>query len=180
MTCNSCNQPKPCETTEVQQLADLPIDDLASTPDYFLVERTVVDQSTGELLHSITRLPGSRVIPTGNLDNVFTLDANNDTLEVAEGQIVPCYVQNQGTSNVVFAAGEGHPAQFVAIGTYGHLLLCQACGVINMLGGHQYIVGAPYYLSATAGEVTTNPNETGQYLFTPVSETKLLLNLQRK
>lgn len=178
MTCNKCE--KPCETMEVQQLADLPIDNLESVPDYFLTERTVIDQSTGELLHSITRTPGNRVLPNGNLDNVFTLDANNADLVIPEGQVVPCYIQNTGTSNAVYKAGKGHQAQFFAIGTYGDLLLCQACGVINVLAGTQYLVGVPYYLSNTDGEVTTSPNETGQYLFTAISPTKLLLNIQRK
>lgn len=177
MTCNKCE--RPCNNMEVQELADLPIDNLETVPDFFLVERAVLDPNTGNVLHSITRMPGERVVPTGNLQNVFTLDPNNNSLQIPEGQVVPCYVQNNGTANVVYPADSGHKAQFVAIGFYGDLLLCQGCGVVNVLAGTEYIVGAPYYLSSTAGEVTTNPSETGQYLFTPVSQTKLLLNIQR-
>lgn len=178
MNCHKCN--KTCETPiEVQELCDLPIDNLESVPDYFLVERDVLDESTGRVKHAITRLPGQRVIPTGNLDNVFTLDANNPSLTIPEGQVVPCYIQNNGASNVVYPAGQGHKAQFFAIGTYGDLLLCQASGVINVLAGTDYIIGQPYYLSNTNGEVTTDNTQTGQYLFTPLSQTKLLLNIQR-
>lgn len=189
MTCNNCNTnkpyhkpnqcAKPCETMKVQELSELPIDDLESMPSFFLTERDIVDQSTGNILHSITRLPAERVIPTGNLDNVFTLDANNPSLTIPEGQVVPCYVRNEGTQNVVYPADATNPAQFFAIGTYGDLLLCQATGVINILAGTEYIIGQPYYLSSTAGEVTTSKTQTGQYLFTPVSQTKLLLNIQR-
>lgn len=189
MTCNTCNTnkpfhkpnhcEKPCSQMEVQELCDLPIDDLESVPNYFLVERDVVDQSTGNILHSIARLPGSRVLPTGNLDNVFTLNPNNPDLTVPEGQVIPCYVANEGTQNVVYPAGKNHQAQFFAIGTYGDLLLCQACGIINVLAGTEYIVGQPYYLATENGQVTTSSTQTGQYLFTPISQTKLLLNIQR-
>lgn len=168
---------KPCNQMEVQELAELPIDNLESVPDFFLTERTVLDETTGKVLHSITRTPGNRVVPTGNLQNCFTLDPNNDTLSIPEGQVVPCYVENNGTSNVVYMAGKGHPAQFFAIGTYGDLLLCQGNGLINVLAGTDYIVGASYYLANENGQVTTDPTQTGQKLFTVLSPTKLLINL---
>lgn len=176
MTC-----PKKCNNQiEVQELAELPIDNLASVPDYFLTERVVLDESTGKALHSITRLPGNKVIPNGNMANTFTLDSNNDTLTIPEGQVVPCYVRNNGGTDTVQMANGNNPAIFLAIGTYGDLLLCQSSGVVNILGGHSYIVGVDYYASSTAGQVTTDATQTGQYLFTPVSQTQLVLNIQRK
>lgn len=175
MTC-----PKQCNQIEVQELAELPIDNLASIPDYFLVERVVLDESTGKALHSITRLAGNKVIPNGNLANTFTLDSNNPDLTIPEGQVVPCYVRNNGATNTVYTASNTNPAVFLAVGTYGDLLLCQSSGVVNILGGHNYIIGVDYFTSSTPGQVTTDATQTGQYLFTPVSQTQLVLNIQRK
>lgn len=176
---NDCN--KSCGfVTEVQELAELPIDNLPTPVDYFLTERAVLDESTGKVLHTITRLAGNKVIPNGNLANTFTLDSNNPDLTIPEGQVVPCYVRNNGATNTVYVAGSNNPAVFLAVGTYGDLLLCQSSGVVNILGGHNYIIGVDYYTSSTAGQVTTNATETGQYLFTPVSDTQLVLNIQRQ
>lgn len=171
------NKQPACQDLEVQELADLPIDDLESVPDYFLCERTVLDDATGKVLHTIVRLPGNRALPNGGNANLFTLDGNNPTLTIPEGQVVPAYVQNEGTKNVVSPAGPNHQAQFFVVGTYGDLLLCQGTGVINILEGTDYIIGVQYYLSNTPGEVTTDPTQTGQKLFTAVSPTKLLINL---
>lgn len=168
MTCN-----KPCEQMEVQELCELPIDTLDSVPDYFLTERAVLDESTGTVKHTITRTPGNRILPNGNLANIFTLDGNNPTIEVTEGQPLPAYIQNEGTKNVVYLAGQGHPADFLIVGKIGDLLACQNTGIVNTLSGNTYIPGATYYLANTAGQVTTDPSQTGQKLFKVFSETKL-------
>lgn len=175
MPCNKCNNP--CEPQmEVQELADLPIDNLASLPDYVLTERDVLDDTTGKTYHSITRTPTSRLFPNGTMANTFTLDGNNPTIQPQPGQPIPAYIQNEGTSNVVYPANGTHPAQFFVVGMVGDLLLCQNSSVINTLEGNQYIVGAQYYL-ATNGGVTTSSTQTGQKLFIPLSQTKLLINL---
>lgn len=172
MTCHN-----PCKSKmEVQELAELPIDNLASLPDFFLTERDVLDDTTGKVYHSITRTPANRLFPNGNMANAFTLDGNNPTIQPQSGQPIPVYIQNEGTSNVVYPANSTHKAQFFAIGLVGDLLLCQNTGVINTLEGNQYIVGAQYYL-ATNGGVTTDSTQTGQRLFVPLSQTKLLINL---
>lgn len=168
---------KPCNQMEVQELAELPIDNLETVPDYFLTERTVLDETTGKVLHSITRTPGNRVVPTGNLQNVFTLDPGIDGWNVDTSLPVPAYVQNNGSNNQVLQAGSGHRAQFMVIGQLGDLLLCQSIGVLSILEGHQFIPGAKYYTSNVQGQVTTDASQTGQYLFTVVSDTKLLLNV---
>lgn len=183
MTCNTCDQPQPqpcakqsaptCSTLEVQELCELPLDTLDSVPDYFLVERTVLDQSTGKVKHTITRLPGNRILPNGNMDNVFTLDGNNPTIDPQPGQPLPVYIQNEGTTDTVYLAGAGHPAQFFVVGKVGDLLLCQNTGVINTLSGNTYTPTATYYLGNTPGTVTTDSSQTGQKLFTVFSSTKL-------
>lgn len=173
-----CNKCKPvCEQMEVQELAELPVDDFVGLPDYFLVERAILDDNTGKVLHTITRLPANRVIPNGNNANLFTLDPNNTTLNIQPGQVLPAYVQNEGTMNVVYPADANHKAQFLVVGTYGALILCQGSGVVNLLEGHEYIIGATYYTSSTAGEVTTSASQTGQAVFVPLSSTKLLIKL---
>lgn len=175
MAYNHCDHP--CQDIEVQELSELPVDNLASIPDYFLTEREVVDETTGKTYNSITRTPGTRLFPNGAMANSFTLDGNNDKLEVVEGQPIPAYVQNEGVENVVYAADATHPAQFLVTGKIGDLLLCQASGVIYTLRGHDYIVGATYYRANKEGEVTTDASQTGQKLFTALSNTKLLINL---
>lgn len=170
-----CN--KTCQNIEVQELVELPIDNLQSLPDYFLVERAVLDESTGKVKHTLVRLPANRILPNGNNANLFTLDGNNPSLNIQEGQPLPAYVQNSGARNIVYPADSAHPAQFFVVGTYGDLLLCQASGVILELGGTEYIVGATYYLASQAGQVTTDATQTGQKLFTVVSPTQLIVKL---
>lgn len=175
MTCNPCNNP--CNNIEVEELGQLPIDTLDSTPDYFLTERAVLDESTGKVLHSLTRTPGDKVLGSGDLANKFLLDGNNPTIEPVEGQPIPAYVANEGVKNVVYPANANHHARFFVVGKLGDYLVCQNSGVIQTLGGNQYIPGADYYLSSTPGEVTTNSGETGQLLFNVLSNTKLAIML---
>lgn len=166
-----------CNNIEVMDVVSLPIDSLAQIPDYFLVERDILDDTDGTVKHTITRLPGAKVLPNGSLINTFTLDGNNPTLEIPQNQILPVYIQNQGVQNVVMPADATHPAQFFVVGTYGDLLLCQNVGVVNILQGHNYIVGMNYYRATATGQVTTDATQTGQMLFTPISNTQLLLRI---
>lgn len=173
MTCNK----KPCEQMEVQELVDLPIDNLDSLPEFLLAERAILDGATGKVMHSITRVPAQTLFPNGNNANIFPLDGNNPSIEIIEGQPIPAYVQNEVTHNIVYPADGTHPAQFLIVGKQGDTLLCQATGVINVLGNHQYTVGQTYYRSKTAGEVTTDANQTGQKLFYVASQSKLIVKL---
>lgn len=175
MTCNKCKTP--CSEIEVQELAELPIDNLASLPEFILTERTVLDESTGKVLHTLTRTPTQTLIPNGNLANKFTLDPNNPSLNVQANQPLPAYVSNEGTMNVILPADANHPAHFFVTGMVGDLAECQADGVIYTLEGNEYIPGATYYLSNTPGEVTTDATQTGQKLFYCLSNTKLLIEL---
>lgn len=165
----------PCnEKVEVQDLGEIAIDNLESVPDYFITERDIVDQS-GNTVRTITRTPGAKVLPNGNLDNVFTLEANNPAIAIPEKQVRGIRVQNSGSANTMYFADTTHKPMAIALGKYADLILCQNCGVINMLNGHNYIVGAQYYQGAN-GEPTTN-NASGMKLFIPVSEYKLLVNM---
>lgn len=172
MNCNNPQMNSCTKNVAVMNINDLPIDNLESIPDYYLTIRTFPNQETGEVISTFTRVPGIKVTPTGNLDNVFSLQGAEQMITIPENQVVPAYVQNNGSTNQVLKAGTNN-AQFLLIGTYGNMYLCQNTGVINMINGHNYIISQQYY-AATNGTVSTSGT---QKLFIPVSQTKLLINM---
>lgn len=163
-----------CTTISVQGINDLPIDDLESTPDFFIAVREIPDATTGNIIPTFTRVPGNKLFPSGNLDNVFALEANNTSLTIPENQVVGCYVQNDGSRNIVMPATTSNPAQFVVFQIQGTQALCQSTGALNILGGHNYIVGMTYYQGAN-GMPTTTPSS--QKMFYVASNTKLILKM---
>lgn len=174
MTCNNCNN-KPYTITHV---LDLDIDDLATIPDYFLAVRTLEDPSTGATIATPVRVPGARVMPTGNLANVTALTTNNAALEVPERQVLAGYYDVQPGGNVMKLADNSHRAQFLMLGNYADgKMLVQTTGFLNMPNGHQYIVGQTYYLGNN-GEPVTDSTITGQRLFTPLDEYTLNVNME--
>lgn len=166
-----------CGTIGVTDVSELPIDNLESLPDELLALRTIISQDgSGDTQTVFTRVPTSRLIPEGNMDNLFSLDTNNPSLVVNEGQPVPAYVSNEGNRLVVMPASKQHHAQFLVIRVDDDRAICQNCGVINYLGGVRYNAGSQYYLGEN-GEPTTDPSQTGQKLFVVLSKTKLGVNL---
>lgn len=163
------------KNVEVQYLGELPIDTLEAIPDFILAERDIEDGATGNIVRSITRVPGAKLFPNTNMDNVFALEPNNEAIEVPENQVRACFVQNQGVVNMMQYADSTHPAVFLAVGEIADMVLCQCSGVVNLPMGHNYIIGMQYYVGAN-GEPTTDPT-SGQKLFVPVSNTKLVVNL---
>ena len=67
-----------------------------------------------------------------------------------------------------------HAPMMLAIGKVADMVLCQNTGVVNIPEGHDFVVGAQYYVSEN-GEPTTTVSD--YKLFIPVSSTKLLVNL---
>ena len=161
---------------EVQYLGDLPVDDLDNIADYFLAERDVLDPSTGNTVRSIVRVPGKKLFPNANMDNIVTLTANNYSITVPENQVRAVYVANENNSAVMHYATEEHPATMLAVGTMGDYILAQASGFVNIPEGHGLIISAQYYVGNN-GEPVTDSTITGQKLFIPVSSTKLLINM---
>ena len=151
MNCNN----KPYTITHV---ADLDIDDLATIPDYFLGIRAVESPSDGNTIYTPVRVPGARVMPTGNLANVTALDTNNTTLEIPENQVRGGYYDIQPGGN-------------------NGKMLVQTTGFLTIPAGHQYIVGQDYYLGEN-GEPVTDSSITGQRLFTPLNEYILNVNME--
>lgn len=172
MNCG-CNKQK----IETAYIGDLPLDNLETMADYFLMERDIEDQETGDIVRSIVRTPAGKVVPNGNYDNVAAIQANNVAIEIPEGQVRAVYIANEGSANVMQYTDASHEAVMLAIGTLTDMVLVQNCGFVNIPGGHQYVIGQKYYDSADgSGEPTTDAT-SGRELFTPISSTKLAVKL---
>lgn len=167
----NCNK-----NVEVQDISDVPIDNLESVPDFFITERDTIDRTTGNTIRSFTRTPGAKILPNGTLDNVVAFDANNVAIEIPEDQVRAVYVESGVSTNIMRYADENHAPVMLAIGkTAGELVLCQNCGFINIPKGHSYNVGVQYYVGENGEPVTDSAS--GYKLFIPVSRYRLAVNL---
>lgn len=168
---NNCNKPY-----TITHVADLDIDDLATIPDYFLGIRAVEEESTGNTIYTPVRVPGARVMPTGNLANVIALDANNPDLTIPENQVMAGYLDVQPGGNIMKPTDGNHNAMFLMIGNYTNgKILIQSTGFLNIPKGHSYIVATQYY-TGDDGYPTTDSTITGQKLFIPLDEYTLMVN----
>lgn len=168
MTCN--------QSVETQYIGELPVDTLASLPDYFLAERDVKDEATGNIVRSIVRVPTAKLFPHANMDNVFALEMNNTAMTVPEGQVRAVYVRNAGNAYVLDYADATHRPFVLAIGRLNdELMLCQNSGVVNIPEGHDYVIGQQYYVGENGEPVTSSAS--GYKLFTPINGTQLAIEL---
>lgn len=166
-----CNKPY-----TITHIADLDIDDLATTPDYFLGIRAVESPTDGDTIYTPVRVPGARVMPTGNLANVTAIATNNTALEVPENQVLGGYLDAQPGGNVMRPADGTHPAMFLMLGNYTNgKMLIQTTGFLTIPNGHQYIPLQQYYLGNN-GQPVTDPNITGQKLFIPLDDYTINVN----
>ena len=171
MTCNCNNKPY-----TVEHILDVDVDDLSTVPDYFVAVRTIEDPSTGTIIATPVRVPGQKVMPTGNLQNVIALDTNNPTLDVPEGQVLAGYYDQQPGGSVMSLADASHPAEFLMLGKYGDgKMLVQATGFLNFPNGHHYISGQTYWLGEN-GQPVTDSSVTGQKLFRALNDKVLNIN----
>ena len=166
-----CNRP-----LEALHISQYPIDSLESLPDYFLTERDIVDEATGNRRYALTRTPAMKLFPQGNMDNVTALEPNNSAITIPENQVRAGYIRNEGNMVSMQYATSARAAQFLMIGTLSDMVLIQNTGFVNIPEGHEYIVGAQYYNDGN-GVPTTDDSLTGQKLFVPLSSTKLAINL---
>lgn len=167
----NCNQ-----SVETQYIGELPVDTLASLPDYFLAERDVLDQNTGNVIRSIVRVPTGKIFPHANMDNVFALEMNNEAMIVPEDQVRAVYIRNAGNAYVMDYADSTHKPFVLAIGRLNdELMLCQNSGVVNIPNGHEYNIGVQYYVGEN-GEPVADPT-SGYKLFIPLNNTQLAINL---
>lgn len=171
MSCSKCEKPY-----TIQSIHDVDIDDLATIPDYFIGTRVVKDPSTGTNIETPVKVPGAKVMPTGNLANVVALETNNTALEVPERQVLGGYYDIQPGGSIMRLADSSHPAEFLMLGTFTNgKMLVQTTGFLNINGGHNYIPGQQYYLSDN-GMPTTDEAVTGQKLFKPLNDYTLSIN----
>lgn len=163
---------------EIEYIGDVDIDDLATAPDYFIGIRSLTNGETGNTVYTPVRIPGARVMPTGNLSNVVAIDANNTAITVPEKQIRAGYIDVQPGGNIMKYADENNPAMFMIVAPYTNgKYLIQTTGFLRIDGGHQYLIGQQYYLGAS-GEPVTDPSITGQKLFVPIDDYILNINLE--
>lgn len=168
----SCNN-KPYTISHV---SELDIDDLATIPDYFIGVRSIESETDGNTIYTPVRVPGERVMPTGNLANVVALVTNNSSLEIPENQVLGGYYDAQPGGNVMRLADDTHPAQFLMLGEYTEgKMLVQTTGFLTIQAGHQYIPLTQYYLGEN-GEPVTDSSITGQKLFLPLDSYTLSIN----
>lgn len=166
-----CNKPY-----TITHIADLDIDDLATIPDYFLGIRSLESPTDGSTIYTPVRVPGARVMPTGNLANVTAITANNEALEIPENQVLAGFLDAEPGGNVMKLADENHDAMFLMIGNYTNgKMLIQTTGFLTIPNGHQYIPLQQYYLGNN-GEPVTDETITGQKLFIPLDEYVLNIN----
>ena len=166
-----CNKPY-----TITHIADLDIDDLATTPDYFLGVRAVESPTDGNTVYTPVRVPGARVMPTGNLANIVAMTTNNPAIEVPENQVLAGYYDAQPGGNVMKLAEPGHLAMFLMVKNYANeKMLIQTTGFLTIPAGHQYIPLQQYYLGYN-GQPVTDANATGQKLFIPLDDYTLNVN----
>lgn len=167
-----CNKP-----VKTEYIADVPIDSLASLPDYMLAERDVEDVTTGNIARTLVRVPAEKLFPQGNYANIAAIQTNNSAIDIPQNEVRAGYVANEGSANVVKYADSTHAPVFLMLGFSTDLLLVQSTGFVNILEGHPYIVGLQYYMASDgSGEPVTDPT-SGKKLFIPISETQLAINL---
>lgn len=166
-----CNKPY-----TITHIADLDVDDLATTPDYFLGIRAVESATDGNTIYTPVRVPGARVMPTGNLANVIAMTSNNQALEIPEKQVLAGYYDAQPGGNIMKLADSAHHAQFMMIGNYTNgKMLIQATGFLTFPQGHNYIPLQQYYLGNN-GQPVTDSTITGQKLFFVLDDYTLNIN----
>lgn len=168
---NNCNKPY-----SISYVGDIDIDDLATIPDYFLGTRAVEDPDSGDTIYTPVRIPGARVMPTGNLANVTAIAKNNDTLVVPDNQVRAGYIDPQPTGNIMRPATNAHRAQFLMIKDYtDNKMLIQSTGFLTFPKPHNYVIAQQYYLGNN-GEPVTDNTITGQKLFRPLDDYTIEIN----
>lgn len=166
---NDCQKP-----VKTEYIADVPIDSLASLPDFMLAERDVEDITTGNIARTLVRVPAEKLFPQGNYANIAAIQANNTALDIPENEVRAGYV---GSDGITKYADADHAPMFLMLGFSSDLLLTQCAGTVNILNGHDYVIGATYYASADGtGEPVTDPT-SGQKLFDVISRTQLNIRL---
>lgn len=162
---------------ETVKAGDIAIDSMVTLPDYILAERDVVNDETGNIKRELVRVPSVNLFPNANNDNVIGLPINNTAIVVPENQVRAGYVQNAVGGNIMQYADASNHARFLMLGIHTDgVMRVQNTGFVVIPNGHDYIVGAQYYLGEN-GEPVTDASITGQKLFVPESRTVLSVKI---
>ncbi len=162
---------------ETVKAGDIAIDSMVTLPDYILAERDVVNDETGNIKRELVRVPSVNLFPNANNDNVIGLPINNTAIVVPENQVRAGYVQNAVGGNIMQYADASNHARFLMLGVHTDgVMRVQNTGFVVIPNGHDYIVGAQYYLGEN-GEPVTDASITGQKLFVPESRTVLSVKI---
>lgn len=149
-------------------------------PDYFIGVVNIEDPETGDTRRDFVQVPGERVVPNGSLANVDVLDTNNTGLEVPKGQVRAGYVAVGSSSNEMHYSDATHKPKFLMLGDYAGQMMIQVSGIVNIPEGHQYIIGQDYWGSTDGTGEPVTDDASGAHLFTPISQTKLAVNIYYK
>lgn len=172
---NNCNS-----KVRTINIGDVAIDNLPSMVDYFLAERDIEDLSTGNVVRTPVRVPSAKIFPNASQDNVIGLEVNNLSVKVPANQVRAGYISNEPGASVMKYADATHAPVFLMLGLHtDNIMRVQNCGFVNIPEGHSYIIGVEYWLGEN-GEPVTDSSITGQHLFTPISSTKLAVNIYKK
>lgn len=168
----SCNN-----MVETVNISDVAIDTLPTMVDYFLAERDVTDDATGNIKRTPVRVPSAKLFPNANNDNVIGLAVNNNAITVPENQVRAGYISNEPGALIMKYADASNHADFLMLGLHtDNIMRVQSTGFVIIPEGHQYIPSAQYYLGEN-GEPVTDNTITGQKLFKPMSSTVLEINM---
>lgn len=143
----------------------------------FVTER---DQSCGQSLPFIYKLPTSQVLPSGQANPwTITLPGNGASIILPEGEVRAGYVFNNQPHDIRLANDNEALAKFMIVGTdtdnTGSYLV-QTTGVYSFPGEHKYTVGYNYYLGLNGQPVI---EETSQHLFYVLDDRRISINLER-
>ena len=166
-----------CRPVGVKDIEDLDIDGFDTVPDYFLIVRNIFDTNSQQTYPKLLRVPGTKVMPNGNYDNVIVLPTNNAGFTVPERQVRAGHIVNGGSTYIMQYADATNTPDFLALGMLAGNMMVQNSGFIDIPEGHEYIVGQRYYVGANG--VPTTDAASGYSLFVPVSSTRLAVDIRR-
>jgi hypothetical protein len=166
------------ETTQVRSWTELPLFDETNVPE----DLDLIGGSNSE--YKAWRIPLKYVNPAGGLNRVQYKVADEDNIEVPDGQIVPVFsAYDDGRGAVVLQpakAATGETATDIAIASEDGVVTVMKSGYYTFLRPHRYAVGKTYYLSqSAAGEVISTRPGAGiiQPLFSVIDLNTISINV---
>ncbi len=148
---------------------------------YFLAGAKIRDKQCGDYVYSPIAVPKQLLMVGGQNDpNRASINKNGSTIEIQERNVIPAYTSTNTMHTIITAnAVSNNAAQYLVLGEDSQdnrRFYIQSSGKYEFPEGHDYIVGEDYYLGEN-GDVTTQPGEFRQFLFTVPSSKEILINI---